>query len=328
MRPNGMYVKTIAGLGTVLLAAGCAIAQTPAPPRSFEVATIKAAAPMNPAQMAQGKVHLGVKIDAARVDIGFFSIADLIRTAYEVKPYQVSGPDWITSERFDILAKMPEGATKEQVPAMLKALLADRFKLAVHKESREHPVYALVAGKNGPKLEPAVPDSGAAADAAAAKNGMNIETNEGTVSVNRSPDGKGAVINSSKDGGARMTVGADGIMHLEMLKTTMPAFADMLSRYVDLPVIDETGLKGEYHVSLDLTLEDMMRMAKLAGIVMPGMGPGGGGPGAVLGDSASSPGASTSVFHAVERLGLKLNPRREPVETIVVDHVERTPTAN
>lgn len=315
-------------MAVALLAIGCAVAQSSAPQPAFEVAIIKPAPAMNPAQIAQGKVHLGVRIDAARVDIGFLSIADLIRTAYEVKPYQVSGPDWIASERFDILAKMPEGATKEQVPAMLKTLLADRFKLAVHKENREHPVYALVAGKNGPKLEAASPDSAPAADAPAAKNGMNIETNEGTVRVNRSPDGKGAVINTSKDGGARMTIGAEGIMHLEMLKTTMPAFADLLSRYVDRPVIDETGLKGDYHVSLDLTVQDMMRMAKSAGIIAPGMTPGGGGPNTSPGDSASDPGGAASVFQAVERLGLKLNPRREPVETIVVDHVEKTPTDN
>jgi uncharacterized protein (TIGR03435 family) len=321
-------MKIMASVGVFLIAAGCAIAQTPAASPSFEVATIKAAAAPNPGQIAQGKVHIGLRIDAARVDIGFFSIADLIRTAYEVKPYQVSGPDWISSERFDILATMPEGATKEQVPAMLKTLLAERFKLAVHKEKREHPVYALVAGKNGPKLEAAAPDSAPAADAPAAKNSMNIETNEGTVRVNRSPDGKGAVINTSKDGGARMTVGADGILHLEMLKTTLPAFADMLSRYVDRPVIDETGLKGEYHISLDLTVQDMMRMAKSAGIVAPGMAPGGGGPNTAPGDSASDPGGPASVFQAVERLGLKLNPRREPVETIVVDHVEKAPTEN
>lgn len=59
----------------------------------------------------------------------------------------------MTTERFNILAKMPEGATKDQVPRMLRALLAERFKLAIHEENREHPAYALVIGKNGPKLE-------------------------------------------------------------------------------------------------------------------------------------------------------------------------------
>src|SRR6185437_10301848 len=64
-------------------------------------------------------------------------------------------PDWIEQARFDIVAKLPEGTTQDQIPEMLVALLADRFKLTVHRENKEHAIYALVAGKNGPKLKPA-----------------------------------------------------------------------------------------------------------------------------------------------------------------------------
>ena len=103
---------------------------------------------MHPSMIASGKLHVGMKVDAARVDIGFYSLADLIRTAYRVKAYQVSGPDWISAQRFDILAKMPEGATREQVPEMLQVLLAERFRLTIHRETRDHSVYALVAGKD------------------------------------------------------------------------------------------------------------------------------------------------------------------------------------
>ena len=115
-------------LALVLAVAGSALAADPV----FEVASIKPSGPMNPQAMMQGKMRVGMKIDAARVDIGFLSLADLIRTAYEVKAHQVTGPDFLKSERFDISAKMPEGATKEQVPAMLRALLAERFGLTVH----------------------------------------------------------------------------------------------------------------------------------------------------------------------------------------------------
>src|SRR5579883_321402 len=239
--------------------AGLMLAQTPA----FEVATIKPAPPLNPMEIAQGKVHLGMNIDGARVDIGALSMSDLIRTAWEVKPYQVSGPDWMTTERFNIVAKMPEGATKDDVPAMLKTLLAERFKLAVHKESREHPVYALVVGKNGPKLQAAAPlaSSGSPDDAAAAKTGTSIGTPDGTVRVSRSPDGKGFEMNSAKTGAARVTAGSDGLMHMDMERVTMPAFADMLSRYLDRPVIDQTNLKGDYHASLDFSMQEMLRLA-------------------------------------------------------------------
>jgi len=75
---------------------------------AFEVASVKPAAPLDRGQILSGEAHVGMKIDAARVDIGSMSLADLIRVAYRVKPYQISGPDWMASERFDVLAKMPE----------------------------------------------------------------------------------------------------------------------------------------------------------------------------------------------------------------------------
>src|SRR5207248_3269330 len=169
-----------------------AFAQAPATTPEFEVATIKAAPPINPAQIMQGKLHVGMKVDGARVDIGFMSLADLIRTAYDVKPYQVSGPDWLNTERFDFIAKLPDGATKDQVPGMLKSLLADRFKVAVHKESKEHAVYALVVGKNGPKLKDAPPDPEAGPDGARpGKGGLTIDTpDRGAVRINPSGDGR------------------------------------------------------------------------------------------------------------------------------------------
>jgi uncharacterized protein (TIGR03435 family) len=73
--------------------------------------------------------------------------------AYGAKAWQVSGPPWIQSERFDIVAKLPSGSTKEQVPEMLKPLLADRFKMALHHKVREHAVYELQIAKGGPKLK-------------------------------------------------------------------------------------------------------------------------------------------------------------------------------
>ena len=161
----------------------------------FDVATIKPAGPLQ-AQAAAGKIRIGMNIDAARVDIGFMSLAEMIPVAFAVKPYQVSGPDWMKQNRFDILAKMPEGATKEQVPQMLQALLAERFKMVAHRESQEHPIYALVVGKNGPKLKDSAPDSDTppAEESAQSKNGGAplISMPEGQVRV--SNDGKGAVV--------------------------------------------------------------------------------------------------------------------------------------
>src|SRR5579862_6624980 len=150
--------------GVILCTAAVAVfAQAPAtPPLAFEVASIKPAGPLDPTAIAQGKIHIGMKVDGAICDIGSFSLKDLIRTAYEVKDYQITGADSLGSpldaQRFNIQATMPEGATEKQVPQMLQTLLADRFKLVVHRETRDHQVYALVVAKGGPKMKEAEPD--------------------------------------------------------------------------------------------------------------------------------------------------------------------------
>jgi uncharacterized protein (TIGR03435 family) len=96
---------------------------------------------------------------------------------------------------------------------------------------------------------------------------------------------------------------------------------------LDRPVIDETGIKGEYHVGLDLSMQEMGRIARSAGLMGAGMGPA--GPGAMgTVDAASDPGGGATLFNAVQHLGLRLNPKKEPVETIVVDHVGKAPIEN
>lgn len=184
-----------------------AFAQAPAAPvaaPSFEVASIKPAPPIEPQKIMAGTLHIGMTIDSARVDIGNLSLADLIRTAYKVKPYQVSGPEWMGGLRWDIVAKMPEGGTREQVPAMLQALLAERFKLAIHHDSKDHAVYALVVGKNGLKMKEAEPDPVVAAPPAAeptgTKPGMTVGTPDGQMKISPNSDGKGATIAGGSSG--------------------------------------------------------------------------------------------------------------------------------
>jgi uncharacterized protein (TIGR03435 family) len=280
-------------------------AQDPA----FEVASVKPAAAPDPMQMAAGKIRIGMKIDAGRVDIGFMSLADLIRTAYEVKLYQVSGPDWINTTRFDVLAKIPDGVDKSQVPAMLRALLAERFGLKVHKENREHSVYALIVGKGGSKLKEAEPDTEPTPDGVSVKPGLN---------------GNGATVMMPGMGAMKMSM-HDGAMHMEASRASMATFTEMLSRFTDKPVVDDTGLKGNYKIELELSMADMMRIARNNGI-MPMRGGSGRGSAAPP-DTASDP-SGNSIFAAVQALGLKLEPRKEAVEAIIVDHAEKTPVEN
>ena len=125
---------------------------TPSIPK-FEVASIKPAPPLIPGMRSPG-LPLGVRTDKAQATFGGMSLAALISYAYGVKLTQISGPDWLATQRFDIVAKLPEGGVTERVPEMMQALLADRFGLKLRRDNKEFSVYALVAAKTGMKLTP------------------------------------------------------------------------------------------------------------------------------------------------------------------------------
>jgi uncharacterized protein (TIGR03435 family) len=151
-----MYVKRalIACAVIVALLSPPASAQSPA----FEVAVIKPGPSMADALplLQQGKLKAGISIDQARVDLGFVTLTALIVEAFKIKPHQISGPDWLSMERLDIQAKLPDSAAADQVPQMLRTMLADRFGLRTHTEVRTLSAYTLIVGKNGPKLQPPV----------------------------------------------------------------------------------------------------------------------------------------------------------------------------
>jgi len=319
----------IAALGTA-----SALAQTPAAAPAFEVASIKPAVPPNPADMMAGKLHIGMKVDGARVDIGFMSLGDLIRTAYNIKPYQLTGPDWMSNQRFDIVAKMPEGSNQDQVPEMLQALLADRFKLAVHRDSKEHSVYALAVAKGGLKLKESAPDPNAAAPNPDAKPGDSagpsdnqpqFQLSGNTVTVRGT--GSGA-IGGGLGSTTKITMNGASI-HMEGSGVSMAKFAELLSGLVDRPVVDQTGLTGKYDMALDLSMEDLRNTARAAGfggMMMGGRGGRGGG-GAGPAEAAADP-SSSAIWASIQAFGLKLDARKEPLETIAVDHLEKAPTEN
>jgi uncharacterized protein (TIGR03435 family) len=290
----------------------------PAPKVEFEVATIKQAGPLQPQAVAAGKIHVGMTIDGSRVDMGFLSLAELIPMAYRLKPFQLSGPDWLSQNRFDILAKIPEGAATEQIPEMLQALLVERFKLAAHMENKEHAVYALIEGKGGVKLKPGVPDT-EPPPADGSKPGISIGTTDGSRAT-MTMQGNGAVIRSAQAGTIRTTAGPDGV-HFDASNMNMTTLAEMLSRFADRPVVDQTGLKGGYQLTLTIPMQQVLQMARAAGAVPAGaaLPPG-------LADGASDP--SGTIFSTVQEMGLKLDPRKTPVQTVIVDHVEKLPTEN
>jgi uncharacterized protein (TIGR03435 family) len=249
-----------------------------------------------------------MSIDNARVYIGSTSVVELVCRAYNVSRSQVvGGPAWLSAsnvERFEIVAKMPDGATKEQVPEMLQALLAERFKLVAHRERRDTSVYALVVGKGGPKLKEAVPAPASAGEASEASQGNK------------------SVVNSRGSGPFRMKAGENGQVRIEYDSLTMEGFASVLSHYLDRPVVDQTGLKGSYQVSYETNLMAMASKARanLALAPRPASNP------AAAADAILDP--DDSIFSSVKQLGLKLDSRELPCDVVVIDHIERTPTKN
>jgi len=299
---------------------------------AFEVASIRSAAQITSEMITSGKLHVGMKIDAGRVDIGFMSLRDLITMAYEVKPFQVTGPEWMAAQRFDILAKMPEGATKEQVPAMLRTLLEERFKLVAHRDNREQPVYSLEVAKSGPKFKEA-PAPDAAPPKPEGKADMVIGAGDQQVRINQTGGGPGGAqmtMSTAATGTTKVSVGANGQMHMEMERMTMATLAQTLTPMLDRPVVDHTDLKGAFTIALDLSMQDMMQMARLAGVAPAGAFPPGGapaGPGGAPGVGASDP-SGGSIFLSVQQLGLRLEKQKAPIETVVVDSAEKNPTEN
>lgn len=305
-----------------------ALAQTPAAAPAFEVATIKPAEQITPAMVQAGKMHVGMQVDQARVDIGYLSLYDLIYTAYKVKPYQVEGPEWMRVQRFDILATMPPGATKDDVPVMLQTLLKERFHLEIHRDKKDHPVYALIVGPGGIKMKEAEPDPAQPAEPKPLEKGeMVMGSGDNQVRMKQSADGRSGVAQTAKSGAVKYSMGQDGMMHYEYSKLAMSDLAEALSQFLDRPVLDMTELKGKYQVALDFSMQDIMAVARKNGVTVPAGGASGAGSATSPADAASDPGSS-SLFTAVKQLGLKLDSRKAPMDIVVVDKAEKMPTDN
>ena len=273
---------------TLFVLSACAMwAQSGTPP-AFDVATIKPAAPM-----ADGKMRIGFGGDEGRIDYTNVSLKDVVARAYRLKPYQVTGPAWIDSQRYDISAKIPAGA-KDRVPEMLQSLLAERFNMTVHKESKEQPIYALVVGKNGAKLK---------------------KSSDGDASALVAPDG-------SRVAAPKGAMMADSTGRIQANGVTMANFSDMLSRMLDRPVVDMTGIEGNYDLTLEIAMEDLIGMKRMAGgAAMMHSGGGDGGP-------APDSNPRASMFTAVQQLGLKLDPRKAPLDFLVIDKADKAATEN
>jgi uncharacterized protein (TIGR03435 family) len=326
----------------VALTAVAAFAQTKL---AFEVATIKPAQPMDPAKMVAamqggGKMPIGANIDALRAEYLYLDLRSLLTYAYGVKPFQITGPDWMSTTRFDIIAKMPAGSTKEDAPKMLQSLLEERFKLATHRTSAEHPVLALVVGKGGPKLKASAETPVAIDESAPLKPGeLKMDGPDGPVRAKVDVATGSSVVDMGLKGkmSYRMNAATQS-MHIEFSMTTMAGFADMMTQlFTQLSggtggrqVVDMTGIKGNYDASLEISLAEIIALARAAGADIPAGVPGGaaGGQGNAPLAASDPGGGGTSLTDAVQSMGLKLESRKAMVDQFIVDHIEKTPTEN
>jgi uncharacterized protein (TIGR03435 family) len=278
------------------IAAAALLAQ-PKPARlEFEVASIKPSPAQIPNQAAAG-----LHVDGAQIRCAYLPLREYLAIGHRVRPGQIVGPDWMATERFDISAKLPEGAKPDQIPEMLQALLEDRFKMKTRRESKEFAVYGLVAAKGGLKIKPLPPDP-----AADASDSFAVKASGGPAGV------------SVTFGAGSFSLGNN---KLQVSKLTMADLAEMLTRFTDRQVVNMTEAEGRYDFAIDLAQEDYMalliRSAMNNGVTLP--------PEATrLVEGVSG----ESSFLALQKVGLKIESRKAPLDVLVVDSVARTPTEN
>src|SRR5262245_13486153 len=267
---------------------------------TFEVASI------HPSSEQVNQASARVRIAGTQVRLAGMSLKDYIGMAYGVTPQQIDGPDWLGQQRFDLAATIPAGTSAAQLPSMLRALLAERFQMTMHRETREFPVYALGVTKGGSKLQPSPPAA------------PTPETGEKPPQVNVAASGSGNGVAVDLGGGSSFSLGNN---KLEVRRSTLVSLAEVLTRFVDRPVLDQTGVTGLYDIVLNIAPDDylplLIRSGVNAGVTLP--------PQALrLLDGANA----DPLSGPLRDVGLTFESRKAPLEVIVIDSMAKTPTAH
>lgn len=270
-------------LSLVPLAVLCIAIPSSAQQKEFEVVSIR----QNIDQQRGGPINLSPGPDGFRVQRQ--PLMNVLMTAYTPKEgglflNRIDGmPDWLRNERYDIVARISDtdrtawNDPKNQpamLQQMLQSMLADRFKLTVHRETKEKPVYELLVTRGSSKLQETKPDE---------------------------PGPAGATL----PGGGVMGPGADGATHMHNF--SMGLLAALLTSKSDRPVLDKTGLTGRY----TFDIREPQQMAAPSAVS--------------TGESEEE--RRPAISDALKSIGLELRPAKEPIEFLIIDHIER-PTPN
>jgi bla regulator protein blaR1 len=247
-----------AAIAAIAVPLGLGVLFAQQPSAKFEVASVRRAVRSGgpgdvPQNMESSPGHFAMRNKPLRY---------CLEWAYDLKDYEIAGPDWIKDEeRYDIVANAAGPATNDQMRPMLQALLIERFQMKLHRETREMQVYALVLGKGAPKVKPPAPGE--------------VEGLSG---------------------------GANGV---RFQKEPISRLTFLLTRRMDRPVLDKTGLNGLYDFTIDISGLNNVNPQTA--------------------DDATGP----SIFTAVQAdLGLKLESRKEPIKILVIDSANKVPTEN
>ena len=305
--------------------AGLVASACPAQQPAFDAASVKAVNPAAPPPL--GATGGPGTSDPGRIHFGRAPMLELLMRAYDVATDQVAGPSWIQGDltgasTYTIDATMPASTTKEQFRFMLQNLLAERFHLVVHHETQDFPGYDLVVAKGGPKFKEATPAAASGPGRATGKDGFPILPPGPQTSIIQLP----------------------GVQRVKYQERSMAEFAYNLGFRIAVAlatnpagdlgakrprVRDKTDLTGKYDFILEYSCESCVGQGNI------GMAPGlvrRPAPDAPAAESATEPvgGESPRIFEAIEKqLGLKLVKVKDiPMDVIVVDRVDKVPTAN
>ena len=301
-----MLISTVR-TAILVCAFGSLYGQTPSEMRlTFEVASVKLSASMRGAggqevstshKQSGGRRSGGPGTDdPGRIHYSRTGLKDLLVEAYEVANFQIRGPNWLDEERVDIDAVMPPHTTKTQFHVMLQNLIVERFKMAIHRETKEVLGYSLVVAKNGPRLKEPTGVTAPLAYGAPEQRAEKTDRYGLPVVSPNAIEGRPAITFWNGPAGLR----------LYCEQQTMRDLANDLLRRLGRPVTDATGLTAKYDFNLTFTLN--------------------------LQEGRSAPDGlewAPDLFVALQsQLGLKLEPKKLPTGVIVIDRMERTPTGN
>jgi len=243
----------------LISAASVAFSQSTEPAPAFEVASVKPAAPSSEGMRMRPNF---ITPTAGGVTILNTSLKGVVQWAYHLQAIQVLGPGWIDSNRYDIVAKSAVAASPERLRQMMQTLLAERFKLTFHRETKEMQAYVVTVGKNGHKLKPS----------------------EGEGEMEMKPTGKG--------------------LQVAFTHVTLSQLSEMASSPLQGVVVDQTGLKGAFDFSLDVSAMAMQTPA----------------------DREDAIGMIIQVLN--DQIGIKIDQKKVPAEVMIVEHAEKIPVEN